>query len=106
MGFVISRDEPGGLSPMRVGLASGGEALPVFGSRASAARYADGLGAGWRSRAVSEGDLVSLMSSVCRGVRAVLPDPVAGRETAPVERERFLGAWPSQTRPAEGVVGR
>ncbi|QIN78393.1 hypothetical protein GBA65_07500 [Rubrobacter marinus] len=87
----------GALDPLILSLPSGGEVLPVFAEEATAKRYLRSAlpGAGWHVREFPEGELSSMLMTLCRGVSGVLLDPgPAGREAnaAFVHREGFLSS--------------
>lgn len=97
--YVIARRTNGALEPLHASLPSGGEALPVFAAEQAAWRYlrSETPGKGWYVRESRDGELASMLMSLCRGVKSVLLDPgsatpaSAGSATL-VDREGFLDA--------------
>lgn len=98
--YVMTRRGGSALEPLRVALGSRDEALVVFTSKRKARRYLGPgeLGAGWRARESSAGELVSVLFGLCKGVGYVLLDPLPGsvgaRDGGPalVEAGSFVGS--------------
>jgi hypothetical protein len=69
---------------LRITLASGEEALPVFSFEDEAKMFLK-LGTscgGWRVRETTAGELTSVLFSLCTGVRRIALDPLPGLEAA------------------------
>jgi hypothetical protein len=87
-----------GLELPHVSLRSGEEVLPVFSSAEAAQTFLrlHALGEGWRVRAFSAGELVSVLFAFRAGIRRVLLDPLPDSVlTEPdsaslVDRDRFV----------------
>ncbi len=82
---------------MTITLASGEEALPVFGFEDEAAMFLElGTWSGWRIMETTAGELVSALSCLCAGVDRVVLDPLPGLDVAAfvdlvsMEREAFV----------------
>ena len=97
--YVIARRGNGTLEPLHAALPSGGEALPVFVAEQAAWRYlrSETPGTRWYVRETHNGELASMLMSLCSGVGGVLvdPDPVTPTSAgsgALVDRESLLDA--------------
>ena len=79
---------------LRITLACGEEALPVFSFEDEAKMFLefDALDGGWRVRVTAAGELVSVLFGPCAGVNWVALDPLPGQDAAalvgPVSMER------------------
>ena len=97
--WLIARHRTGGMEVLRITLACGEEALPVFSFEDEAKMFLK-LGAldGWRVRVTTAGELTSVLFGPCAGVRRVALDPLPGPDAAALaslvsmEREAFLEA--------------
>ena len=69
---------------LRITLACGEEALPVFSFEDKAKMFLE-LGAldGWRVRVTTAGELTSVLFGPCVGVCRVALDPLPGRDARP-----------------------
>lgn len=97
--FVIARRSNGAFEPLHTALPEGGEALPVFAAEQAARRYlrSETSDTGWYVRATRNGELTSMLISLCRGVESVLVDPDSASHASAgsgdlVSRESFLNA--------------
>jgi hypothetical protein len=81
--WLIVKGEAGLLEVLRITLASGEEALPVFSFEDEAGMFLE-LGAldGWRVRVTTAGELISVLFGPCAGVGWVALDPLPGRDAA------------------------
>ena len=97
--YVIARRRNGALEPLRATLPSGAEALPVFAAEQAAWRYlrSETPGAGWYVRESHDGELASMLMSLCRGIKSILLDPAPATAAsvgagALLDRKGFLEA--------------
>ena len=76
--YLIVRHENRGLELPHLFLNSGEEILPVFSSKAVASRFLSSVvfGEGWYVREFSAGELVSVLFSLCEGIKQVLLNPL------------------------------
>lgn len=115
--WLIAHDEVRGMEILTIGLAAGGEALPVFNFEDEAAMFLGlgGLGGDWRVRVTAAGELVSILFGPCAGIGRVALDPLPGscgalNDLVSVDREafmKFIEATPRSglDRPS-GIAGR
>ena len=95
--WLIVNHQSGGMEVMTIVLASGEEALPVFGFEDEAAMFLElGTSSGWKIMETTAGELVSAFSCLCTGVGRVVLDPLPGLDVAAfvdlvsMEREAFV----------------
>ena len=76
--YLIVRHENRGLELPHLFLNSGEEVLPVFSSVEVASRFLSSVvfGEGWYVREFSAGELVSVLFSLCEGIKQVLLNPL------------------------------
>ncbi len=76
--WLIAEYRTGGIEVLRITLASGEEALPVFSFEDEARMFLDlgALDGGWRVRVTTVGELVSVLFGPCAGVGRVVVDPL------------------------------
>ena len=91
--WLIVKYRTGGMEVLRIKLASGEEALPVFSFEDEARMFFElGTSDGWRVRETAAGELISILFGPCAGVRRVALDPLPGQDAAalvgPVSMER------------------
>jgi hypothetical protein len=105
--WLVAEYRTGGMEVLRITLASGEEALPVFSFEDEAKMFLK-LGtscSGWRVRVTTVGELVSVLFGPCAGVGHVvldpMPDPFAKALTklAGIERETFIASHLGMRRP-------
>lgn len=98
--WLIARHRTRRMEVLRTVLASGEEALPVFGFEEEARMFLDlGASGGWRVRETTAGELTSVLCGPCATVDRVALDPIP--RTGPhaeglnllssMEREAFVG---------------
>jgi hypothetical protein len=82
--WLIARHRTGGLEVLRITLASGEEALPVFGFEEGAGMFLAVVAPSqdWRARVTTAGELVSVLFGPCAGVGRVVLDPLPGQDAA------------------------
>jgi hypothetical protein len=105
--WLIAEYRTAGMEVLRIALASGEEALPVFSFEDEARMFLQlGTSCGdWRVRVTTVGELVSVLFGPCAGVGHVvldpLPDPFAKALTklAGMERETFIASHLGMQRP-------
>jgi hypothetical protein len=113
--WLIAEYRTGGMEVLRITLASGEEALPVFSFEDEAKMFLKlgALGGGWRVRVTTAGELTSVLCSLCANVDRVVLDPVplpgplieGLNRLLSMEREAFMGALLNRWRfrsPASG----
>lgn len=96
--WLITARTGGHLRVYTVRFHGGRRALPVFGHSEEASDFLlfAGLEGGWEIRETGTGELLSVLSSLCRGVQSVLLDPLPGIEFAllrslvDMRRQRFV----------------
>ena len=78
--WLIVKGEAGPMDVLRINVASGEEALPVFSFEDEARMFLEfgALDAGWRVRVTAAGELVSVLFGPCAGVGWVALDPLPG----------------------------
>jgi hypothetical protein len=98
---------------LRINLASGEEALPVFSFEDEARMFLElGASDGWRVRETAAGELTSVLFGPCAGVRRVALDPLPGPDAAALvglvsmEREAFMKSLLNMQRPTSFQFGR
>jgi hypothetical protein len=102
----------GGIEPLRIKLASGEEALPVFGFEDEARIFFEfGTSDGWRVRETAAGELISILFGPCAGVRWVALDPLPGPDAALADlvsmgREAFMESLLNMQRLPSCEAGR
>jgi hypothetical protein len=105
--WLVAEYRTGGMEVLRITLASGEEALPVFSFEDEAKMFLK-LGtscSGWRVRVTTVGELVSVLFGPCAGVGRVvldpLPDPFAEAlmDLAGMGRETFMASHLGMQRP-------
>ena len=83
--WLIAKDQTGGMEVLRISLACGEEALPVFGCEKGARMFLEfGAPDGWRVRVTTAGELISVLFGPCAGVGWVALDPLPGQDAASV----------------------
>ncbi len=95
--WLIVKDQPGRIDVLTTKLATGEAALPVFSFEDEARMFLE-LGAlgVWRVRVTSAGELISVLSGPCAGIRRVVLDPLPGldgeglNDLLSMEREAFM----------------
>jgi hypothetical protein len=104
--WLIVKYRTGGIEPLRIKLASGEEALPVFGFEDEARMFFElGTSDGWRVRETAPGELISILFGPCAGVRRVALDPLPGPDAATLAdlvsmgREAFMESLLNMQRP-------
>jgi hypothetical protein len=111
--WLVAEYRTGGMEVLRITLASGEEALPVFSFEDEAKMFLK-LGtscSGWRVRVTTVGELVSVLFGPCAGVGRVvldpLPDPFAEAlmDLAGMGRETFMASHLGMQRPPAVRVG-
>jgi hypothetical protein len=81
--WLIVKYRTGGMEVLRIKLASGEEALPVFSFEDEARMFFElGTSDGWRVRQTAAGELISILFGPCAGVRWVALDPLPGPDAA------------------------
>jgi hypothetical protein len=81
--WLIVKYRNGGMEVLRIKLASGEEALPVFSFEDGAKMFFElGTSDGWRVRETAAGELISILFGPCAGVRRVALDPLPGPDAA------------------------
>ena len=81
--WLIAKYQTGGMEVLRITLACGEEALPVFSCEKGARMFLEfGAPDGWRVRVTTAGELISVLFGPCAGVGWVAPDPLPGRDAA------------------------
>jgi hypothetical protein len=81
--WLIVKYRTGGMEVLRIKLASGEEALPVFSFEDEARKFFElGTSDGWRVRETAAGELISILFGPCAGVRRVALDPLPGPDAA------------------------
>ena len=115
--WLIVKHRTGGMEALRTTLASGEEALAVFGFEEEAGMFLEigASGGGWRVRETTPGELISVLYGPCAGVGRVALDPLprpiaqASSDLVSMKREAFVewcssgkrsGRWPT----TRGVV--
>ena len=95
--WLIVNYQFGRMEVLRINLASGEEALPVFSFEDEARMFLElGASDGWRVRETAAGELTSVLFGPCAGVRRVALDPLPGPDAAALvglvsmEREAFM----------------
>ena len=91
-------DEARRMDVLTTNLATGEEALPVFSFEDEARMFLElgALGADWRVRVTSPGELISVLFCLCASVKRValdplpLPDGAALNHLMSLEREGFM----------------
>ena len=109
--YVVARRRNGALELLHATLPSGGEALPVFATEQAAWRHlwSEALETeGWYPRESGDGELVSLLMSLCRGAKYVLLDPkpkdsVSPDSAALVDKNGYIAICLSAGRLAVGA---
>ena len=97
--WLIVSHRTGGMEVLRITLASGGEAVAVFGFEEEARMYLElGVpGDEWRARATTAGELASVLYGPCADVGRVVLDPLpspfaeAPSDLVSMGREAFAG---------------
>jgi hypothetical protein len=95
--WLIVKREPGRIDVLTTNLATGEAALPIFSFEDEARMFLE-LGAlgDWRVRVTSAGELISVLSGPCGGLRRVVLDPLPGLDgeglnnLLSMEREAFI----------------
>ncbi len=95
---MIVEDEAGRVDVLTTSLATGEEALPVFSFEDEARMFLElgALGADWRVRVTSPGELISVLFCLCASVKRVALDPLPDSDGAALndlvsmEREAFV----------------
>jgi hypothetical protein len=95
--WLTVKDEPGRIDVLTANLITGEAALPVFSFEDEARMFLE-LGAlgSWRVRVTSAGELISVLSGPCAGIRRVVLDPLPGldgeglNDLLSMEREAFM----------------
>jgi hypothetical protein len=97
--WLIVKYRTGGMEVLRIKLASGEEALPVFSFEDEARMFFElGTSDGWRVRQTAAGELISILFGPCAGVRWVALDPLPGPDAAALadlvsmRREAFMAS--------------
>lgn len=115
--WLIVDSKSRGMEILTIGLAAGGESLPVFSFEDEAAMFLGlgGPGGDWRVRETAAGELVSILFGPCAGIRRIVLDPLPGscgalNDLVSVDREafmKFIEATPRSglDRPS-GIAGR
>ena len=81
--WLIVKYRNGGIEMLRIKLASGEEALPVFSFEHEARMFFElGTSGGWRVRETAAGELISILFGPCAGVRKVALDPLPDPDAA------------------------
>jgi hypothetical protein len=81
--WLIVKYRNGGMEVLRIKLASGEEALPVFSFEDGARMFFElGTSDGWRIRETAAGELISILFGPCAGVRKVALDPLPDPDAA------------------------
>jgi hypothetical protein len=81
--WLIVKYRTGGMEVLRIKLANGEEALPVFSFVDEARMFFElGTSDGWRVRETAAGELISILFGPCAGVRRVALDPLPGPDAA------------------------
>lgn len=98
--WLIVRHRTGGMEVLRMALASGEDALPVFSFEGEARVFLElGKPDGWRVRQTTAGEITSVLFDPCAGVGRVVLDPLPGpfaealRDLAGMGREAFMEAY-------------
>ena len=78
--WLIVKHRTGGMEVLRTTLASGAEAVAVFGFEEEARMFLElgTSGGGWRVRETTAGELVSVLLGPCSSVDRVVLDPLPG----------------------------
>ena len=77
--WLIVKYQPGGMEVLRTTLASGKEALPIFGFEDEARMFLALETSGcWRVRQTTTDELTSVLFGICPGVDRVVLDPPPG----------------------------
>jgi hypothetical protein len=75
--WLIAKYRTGGMEVLRIALASGREALPVFSFEDEARMFLElGAPGGWRVRETTAGELTSVLCGAYANVDRVVLDPV------------------------------
>lgn len=116
--WLIVNYQFGGIEVLRINLASGEEALPVFSFEDEARMFLElGASDGWRVRETAAGELISILFGPCTGVRKIALDPLPGPDAAALVglvsmgRETFMESLLNMQRmplfePGRGAVHR
>jgi len=98
--WLIAKYQTGGMEVLRINLASGEEALPIFSFEDEARMFLE-LGASgcWRVRETTAGEITSVLFGLCAGVDRVVLDPLPGlgaealMDLASMGRETFMESY-------------
>lgn len=98
--WLIVKYQTRGMEVLRINLASGEEALPIFSFEDEARMFLE-LGASgcWRVRETTAGEITSVLFGLCAGVDRVVLDPLPGLDAealmdlASMGRETFMESY-------------